>query len=351
MKRSVSALLVLLVAGSLLAGCGLWPAEENPYTTTDVVTDMGHAINSIYAKVTWITLVVWVGVFALLGYVILRFRDDGTGRNPEQIHGNTQLEVGWTLIPVALVIVMIVPTVRTIFELADAAPEGAVEVRVVGKRWWWEFEYPAEGIVTANELHIPAGEPVSLALESDSVIHSFWIPMFGGKRDTVPGRINRMWFTVTDLEPKPGEPIRVLGECAEYCGESHALMRFDVIVHTPEDYRAWVEKMKSPAYGMAADVKAAGEAAFTDGGCIGCHALTGLEGATAKRGPDLTYFGNRPRLAAGTLENTPENLAKWLRDPDSVKPGTEGRFDGMNIPVELTEDQIQALVAYLQALE
>lgn len=350
-----------LALGLLLAGCGRpWQAEDGyPLTTTDASTEYGEAILGVYGTITYISIVVLVVVTALILYVIFRFRDDGSPGNPEQIHGNTQLEIGWTLIPVVIVISLLVPTIRTIFELADAAPEGALEVRVIGKRWWWVFEYVEAGVVTANQLHLPADRPVSLLLESDTVIHSFWAPRLGGKRDLVPGRTNRIWFTINSNEDgiAAGNPHRYLGECAEYCGESHALMRFDVIAHAPDEFERWLAAMQQPVSLPNDALIKRGEQAFTEGGCVGCHTILGNDAARGTQGPDLTNYGNRLRLASGTVANTPENLKQWLRDPDSIKPGTtkEGNpsrgLDGMNIPVELTEEQIDALTAYLMALK
>ena len=340
----------------LTTACQPYPSEDYPFTTTDVSSDFGEMILDPYLRITYVITVVFVAVFALLFYTLWRFRDDGSEGNPEQIHGNLVMEIGWTLLPVLLVLIMIVPTIRTIFTLADAAEEGALEIRVIGKRWWWEFQYPKEGIVTANELHVPVGRPLSFLLESDSVIHSFWTPRLGGKRDAVPGRVNRIWMTIKDV-PEPGKPLMYRGECAEYCGESHALMRYDVFAYTEEDYEGWLTKMKAPP-AIDPAIKVPGEAAFTAGGCVGCHAITGNETAMGRKGPDLTGFGSRRMLAAGTRENTAENLAQWLHDPNSVKPGTggvpggaPGRFDGMNIPTDLTDEQVDALVAYLQALK
>lgn len=348
--RNLSMVALSFVLAGGLTGCQPYPRETYPYTTTDPSTDFGDLILDPYLRITWIVFGVFVGVFALLGYVLVRFRDDGSQGNPEQIHGNLSMEIGWTLLPIVLVLLMIVPTIRTIFTLANAAPKDAVEIRVIGQRWWWEFQYVKEGITTANELHIPAGRPVSLFIESDSVIHSFWTPRLGGKRDAVPGRVNRMWFTVQDAI-EAGKPETYLGECAEYCGESHALMRYAVVAHEPAEYEQWVKSMQAPPAVADAAVEKAGKDAFAAGGCVGCHAITGNDQALGKKGPNLTRFGTRQYVAAGTVHNTPENLAQWLRDPDSVKPGTVGRFDGMNIPVQLTEDQITALVNYLQALK
>lgn len=330
-----------------------------PLSTTASSTDFNDAILDVYGTITYITIVVFVLVTALLLYTIIRFKDDGKPGNPEQIHGNAQLEIGWTLIPVVIVIALIVPTVRTIFQLADAAPDGALEIRVVGKRWWWAFEYLESGVVTANEMHIPSDRPVSLLIESDTVIHSFWVPRLGGKRDAVPGRTNRIWFTIDSNRDAiaAGQSHRYLGECAEYCGESHALMRFDVIAHTPADFEQWLVNMQTPVQLPDDPLVRRGQEAFTAGGCVGCHTIVGNDAAAGTQGPDLTRYGDRVRLGAGTVMNTREHLAQWIADPDSLKPGTtqwanpSRGFDGMNIPVQLTQDQIDALVAYLMALK
>lgn len=350
---------------------------QYPFTTTGNSTDFQEKIMSVYGPLTYILLVIFVIVFALLAFTLIRFRDDGSPGNPEQIHGNVQMEIGWTLLPVVIVIGITVPTVRTVFELGDAAPDGALEVRVIGKRWWWAFEYLESGVKTANELHLPAGVPVSLLLQSDTVIHSFWTPRLGGKRDAVPGRINRMWFTITD-DIQKGAPVMYRGACAEYCGEAHALMRYRVFGHEKSEFEGWLETMKTPV-DISADPKAvAGEKVFSSAGCIGCHAVTGNDAAKGITGPDLTRFGDRPMLGADTAANTRENLAQWIRDPNSIKPGTTATAnpsrgapyanDGMNIPLdreggegggpdgvlstaELSDADLDALVTYLHALK
>ncbi len=366
----------LAVVAFGLAACNRpWmDVAEYPYSTTASSTDFNEKIMSVYGPITYVVIAVFVVVFAVFFYTIFRFRDDGSPGNPEQVHGNTQLEIGWTLAPVVIVIAITVPTVRTIFEIADAAPEDALEIAVNGKRWWWEFTYIESGVVTANEMHVPAGRPVSLLIQSDSVIHSFWTPRLGGKRDAVPGRINRMWFTVTD-DIQPGSPITYRGACAEYCGEAHALMRHRVVGHEEAEFDQWLADMQEPvpARGMALQK---GKAVFTSAGCVGCHAITGNEQAAGNKGPDLTRFGDRQMLAADTVPNTPENLKQWIRDPNSIKPGTTATAnvsrggvwanDGMNIPLdkaggpdggpdgilsqeELSDEDLDALVAYLMA--
>lgn len=355
------AFLPLAVAATLaLSGCDRpYKSDFFPYTSVDPVTDFGIAIQDLYATVTYVVLVIWAIVFAILGFVLVRFRDDGKG-NPVQVHGNIAMEIGWTLLPVGVVFFLIVPTIRTVFEIGNSAPEGSLEIRVTGKRWWWAFDYLASGVTTANEMHIPDDRTVSLLLESDSVIHSFWIPRLGGKRDAVPGRVNRLWFNLTDEEAAritPGNPVEYLGVCAEYCGEAHALMQMNVIAHDGAEFDAWIEGMKNPAPVADATIKAKGEAAFTAGGCVGCHAITGLDAAKGVQGPNLTRFGTRQWLAAGTRHNKLEDLKQWIKDPNSVKPGSTAEanpsriLDGMNIPVKLTDEQVADLAAYLLALK
>jgi cytochrome c oxidase subunit II len=342
--------------------------EKLPFTTTDSVTDLNESILRLYGLVTWIDTVILIVVGIVYFFTIARWRHDGTSRKPEQVHGNTPLEIGWTLAPVVIVIGLLVPTVRTIFELGDAAPKNALEIRVIGKRWWWAFEYVKSGVMTANELHIPAGRPVSLILESDTVIHSFWTPRLGGKRDAVPGRQNRLWFTVT--EPiAAGAPVTFRGECAEYCGESHALMRHEVVAHEASEFDAWLTSMATPPAPAEDPEVLAGKEKFVTVGCAGCHTVRGNDLAKGVLGPDLTRFGTRQKLGASTEPNTREMLVKWILDPNSIKPGTTmegnpsrgaaGANDGMNIPgddpaipgTQVSQADAEAIAAYLHALK
>src|SRR5690606_18489268 len=151
------------------------------------------------------------------------------GREARQIHGNTRLEVVWTILPVVVLAAIAAPTFNTIRDITGAAPDGALEVVATGHQWWFEFEYPEQGFITANEMHIPVGRAVDITLLSNDVIHSFWVPRLMGKVDMVPGHANRLWFT-------PEEPGVYLGQCAEFCGLSHANMRFRVVVHSEEDF-------------------------------------------------------------------------------------------------------------------
>lgn len=360
----------LVTALLALTGCDRPWADpvDYPFTSTDPATDFNLAILDLYSTVTWIDTIVLIVVAIIFFYTIWRFRHDGTNRKPEQVHGNTPLEIGWTLAPVVIVIGLLVPTVRTIFALGDAAPKNALEIRVVGKRWWWAFEYVKSGVVTANEMHIPAGRVVSLILESDSVIHAFWTPRLGGKRDAVPGRQNRIWFTVTD-PVAAGAPVTYRGECAEYCGESHALMRHEVVAHEGNEFDGWLAAMQQPVVLADDPLVLAGQEKFVTTGCAGCHAIVGNDQAKGLRGPDLTRFGARQKLGASTELNTHEMLVRWILDPNSIKPGTtmemnrsrgpDGANDGMNVPgddpavpgTQVSQADAEAIAAYLHALK
>ncbi len=316
-------------------------AETFPQSTLHPTSDGGEAIDRLFRQIFWWAMFVFVVVQAALVYTVVRFRANPARGTPRAIHGNTVAEIAWTLAPAVILVFVAVPTIRTIFQVDGRAPEGALQVEVVGKQWWWEFRYPELGVVTANELHLPHGRPVELVMTSTDVIHSFWAPRLMGKRDLMAGRITRIAFT-------PDSVGTFLGQCAEFCGESHANMRFRVLVQTPEEFAAWVERQTAGAVPVDTtdQLPMAGRAAFTrirspsSNSCIACHTIRGVSAGLA--GPNLTHFGSRITLGSGMLPNTEENLARWLRDTPAVKPGSlMPRID------DLTEDEIAALVAYL----
>lgn len=315
-----------------LGGC----AFDGPMSTLAGRSDYGRAILHVYAIVTWATAIIGVLVFVLLGYVLARFRARPEARLPAQVRGHTLLELTWTILPALVLLVIAIPTIRIVFRTqAMAAPPGALQVIVRGWQWWWEFRYPELGVVTANELHLPVGRTVVLNLEGHDVIHSFWVPHLGGKRDVVPGRHNRIV-----LEPdRPGEHW---GQCAEFCGASHANMGMRVIVEPPAQFDAWMARQKAPPAeptGLAAD----GKAIFAKSACVGCHTIEGVSAGVLA--PNLTHFGSRTTLAAGMWPNTPTNVAAWVRDPQGLKPGVKMPDLG------LTDEQAKALAAYLTGLK
>jgi cytochrome c oxidase subunit 2 len=293
-------------------------------------------IQDLYVLIFWMAVVVFVGVEGYLLYAIIRYRRRSPDELPSQTHGNTRLEIAWTIIPSLVLLVIAVPTINTIFA-ADAVPQNATQyVKVIGHQWWWEFQYPNLGVTTANELHLPLGETVRFDLTSADVIHSFWFPRMGGKVDVVPTRTNHMWFT-------PRETGEFYGQCVEFCGTQHANMRMRLYVDTPEQFQAWVQQQRAEAVQPTSGPAQAGAEVFQRSACVACHTVRGTN-ARGVIGPDLTHIGSRRTLAAGMLDNTPENMSRWIRDPQGVKVGNK-----MVLP-PVGDQDLAAIVAYLQAL-
>jgi cytochrome c oxidase subunit 2 len=323
-----------LVAMALgLSGCDL---IASPATTLVPRSDFGQLSHDLFLSILWWDVGIFAVVLGLLLWIVYRFREKDPGVLPAQVRGHAGLELAWTLAPVLVLTVIAFPTVRAVFRSQASPPAGALRVRVTGHQWWWEFEYPDLGIRTATDLHLPVGRPAILELESPDVIHSFWIPPLGGKRDTPPGQVNRILLT-------PTTPGTYAGQCAEFCGLSHANMRTLAIVETAAEFDAWAAAQRSapasPADGTAA---AAGLKVFTTAACVGCHAVTGVSGGT--RGPDLTHFASRKTIAGGMLPHTTEGLVRWLADPPQVKPGS------LMPNLQLSVADVRALAAYLETL-
>ncbi len=278
--------------------------------------------------------VIAVGVLSAVVIIAIKYRERPGNENPKQIHGNSALELGWTIVPALIMAIMAVPTVALIWDL-DAKPKDALEVTVYGKQWWWEYQYTNLDIAdpaidfqvnTANELHIPSGRPVYFTLKSDNVMHSFWVPSLAGKKDVVPGRDNKVWF----IADKDDEGKWFYGQCAEYCGLSHADMRLKVYVHSPEDFVEWARHQNE---GWSAErVARAAYLGITDKwGCSSCHFLGGTNedadkgiadgsGANARPGPNLTHLGDRTSFAGAKYDLTAEKLAEWIFHAPELKP-------------------------------
>jgi cytochrome c oxidase subunit 2 len=314
-----------------LGGC----AWDTPMTTVIPRSDVGRDILHVYAIIAWAAAGIALVVGAVLALVLVRFRAKPGAPLPVQTRGHTLLEIGWTIAPALVLLVIAIPTLHVTFRTQAEPPAAALEVTVLGHQWWWEFRYPTLGVTTANELHLPAGRPVALRLEGADVIHSFWVPQLGGKRDVVPGRSNQLTFT-------PETPGEYWGQCAEFCGVSHANMRMRVIVDAPDAFARWVaaQRVTPPEpSGRAAE----GKAIFTSRACVGCHTIRGVSAGVL--GPDLTTFGNRRTLGAGLVPNTPANVALWVKDPSAFKPGVKMPALG------LTDDQARAVAVYLETLK
>jgi len=336
-------LLGSIAALGLLAGCA-----NVPQSTVLPKTEAAEMIQGLYVFVFWLSVIVFIGVQGGLVYTLWRYRARPGHELPEQTHGNTTLEVTWTILPAVILVAMAVPTIQTIFALETdptVSPDGSppLVIEVTGRQWWWQFQYPeyqmADGskLTTANEIVIPTGRTVSLHIMSDNVIHSFWVPQLTGKIDAIPNHENHLWFTAT-------EPGQYFGQCAEYCGVQHAQMRMNVIAMTPTDYQAWVAKTSRPA-APPADVAEIGPQTFSASGCTACHTIDGVQGANGVIGPNLSHFGSRTTMAAGIMQNTPENLQRWIEDPQAIKPGN------IMPNLHVRPRDVEVLVSYLQSLK
>ena len=326
---------------AVLAGCAGTPPSMSTFVPR---SDYARSIHALYLQVIgWDTVILLVVIVALL-LVLLRFStrsEDVPAALPES-REHIGLEIAWTVGPALVLLAIALPTIRTTFRSQPStAPANALHVRVTAHQWWWEVRYPDLGITTANEIHISVGRPARFLLESADVIHSFWVPGLGGKQDIIPGRPNTLTFT-------PNTPGMYFGQCAEFCGLSHANMRFRVFVDTAEQFETWSAHQHAPASVPGrpwdtAGAVAAGARLFASSPCVTCHAVTGV--STQRIGPDLTHFGSRLTLAGGTLENTPDNIAAWLRDPAALKPGAQMPDLG------LSSAEIAQLTAYLDSLK
>jgi len=364
--RHQSVISLAAVLPLLLAAC----SGQYPNTTFTDLTDFNRDSVGLWNLMIWLGIGVFVLVEALLVYVMIRYRRRPNDAEPEHVHGNTKLELTWTILPAIILAIITVPTVKSIWKFQTGAPANALQVDVIGHQWWWEFRYPEQNIITANELYLPIGRPVNFVLRSADVIHSFWIPNLGGKRDLMRNRTNSLWFT-----PDSTGPQAFNGSCNEFCGASHANMRFRAYTVSPEDFDRWVAGQQAtaaftgapatPADTTAAATPvaqtpppaptAAGFAfpaeqlpghvipktplpdglAFDDnllaGGdaqrgsqafisCVGCHTIRGNPIARGVIGPDLTHVASRHTIGAGLFPNDAQHMARWIKNARKMKP-------------------------------
>ena len=389
--------------------------------------------NTVFYVTCWVTFAIFILVGGVLAYATLKFKarsaDDEHAEPPAQSHGNPMVEIGLIAASVFALVIIAVPTLKAIWYTYDV-PNGetrakldglvksgnAYEINATGYQWWFKFEYPtalisgAGSLVTANEVVIPAGQPVRLNLRTVDVIHSFWVPKLAGKVDMIPNRANFLWLQAD----KPGY---FWGQCAEYCGDSHAVMRFRVIALGPKEFNDWLDSQLQAARTVAPQVAAnatpkaqfaslrsfkqneygftkawepdasvaplelwkakqfpekgedpeliaKGRQLFQSKTCMNCHTIRG-HGPTGVTAPDLSHFGARTTLAAGLLENNAEQLQRWLHNPGAVKPGNKmylgiGGMAGymkkddhgaLTPNIVLTAEEEVALVAYLHSLK
>jgi cytochrome c oxidase subunit II len=289
-----------------------------------------------------ISAVIFIIVFSLLTYSVIKFRRraDDDGREPAPVYGSNQIELAWTVIPVLIVLVLFLATARVIHAIQQASkPAGAIEVIAIGHQFWWEFRYPALGVVTANELHVPTSDskhpmPTFITLLSADTDHSFWVPRLAGKTDLIPNRDNHTWID-------PSEAGVYVGQCAQYCGTQHAKMLLRVYAESPEQFQQWAQKQAKPAQ-VSEDVKE-GRRVFETTACINCHAISGTV-ADGRYGPDLTHLMSRETIASGAAPNTHENLQLWIENPNAIKPGA------LMPAMKLNERDLAAVTSYLETL-
>lgn len=297
-----------------------------------------EALASLTYYMVAISIVILVIIVAGVAYVsIFHRKKPGDDKEPYQNFGNLGLEITWTLIPCGIVAILFLLTCNTLREINPPVADREPDLIIIGHQWWWEFRYPDSGIITANELHIPVNTMLLARVESVDVIHDFWIPELGPKIDAVPGHPNHLWINA-------GETGVFLGACAEFCGVQHANMRIRVVSQTDEDFKEWEqEQLKvppTPGSGLAGE----GAQLFIEKACMNCHAINGTA-AAARIGPNLTHLADRQTIGAGVLTNTPENLNKWLTDPQRYKQGS------LMPDMKLSPDEVDAIVAYLEALK
>lgn len=342
-RSSVALGVAALICASAPAGFAA-PAEPalSPTNIFAPASSQAQSILTVSNFVLLITASIFAVVFSLLAYAVLKFRAKKVDprQEPPQVYGSTQLELAWTIVPILIVGVLFLATARVIAEIQKpAATPETLAVTVVGHQFWWEYWYPAQKVVTANELHIPVSDPAHptptlLTLLSADTDHSFWVPRLGGKTDLIPNHPNSMWID-------PHETGLFLGQCAQYCGTQHAKMLLRVYVQTRPEFDRWIEEQSRPA--QAGGAVAEGQRIFERTACMNCHAVAGTA-ANGRFGPDLTHLMSRDTIASGAAPNTPESLRAWIKDPGVLKPGSEMPAMG------LSDSELNAVTRYLETL-
>jgi cytochrome c oxidase subunit 2 len=340
-RRFLGSQILICVGGAVAA----FADAARPLSPTNIFAPASSPAKSIFGLslfVLAVTGAIFLVVFTLLLYSVVRFRKrtNDDGREPPQVYGSNQVELAWTIIPILIVVALFMATARVIAVIQRTPPpSNAIEVTAIGHQFWWEYRYPALGIVTANELHVPVNDPAHptptfIKLLSADTDHSFWVPRLGGKTDLIPNHPNSMWID-------PQETGVYLGQCAQYCGTQHAKMLLRVYVQSKDEFDRWIQQQRQPAFLDGA--VSPGQRIFETTACINCHTVSGTV-ASGRFGPDLTHLMSRDTIAAGAALNTPENLRRWILNPNAIKPGS------LMPAMELNDQELDALTAYLETL-
>ncbi len=301
-----------------------------------------QAIFDLFVAVLWISAGIFIIVTGLIVIALIRGRVRVD--LPKQDFGSHRREILWMVGPIIIVLWIGVISMKLILTMnaypkvhpPHDAPADA-ELIVIGHQWWWEVRYNHSGRVGANEIHIPVGKKIRVEVQSADVIHSFWVPQLGRKIDAIPGRNNFIWLEAS----RPGE---YQGRCAEFCGNQHAWMNFTVYAHDPKEYAQWQHDENVTLASVTESAAEAGEKLFFSQTCVNCHTIDGTA-ATMTIGPNLTHIARRKEIGGGVLQNSPDNLRRWLKNPQAIKPGC--KMPNFN----LSDEQVQQLAAYLESLD
>jgi cytochrome c oxidase subunit II len=316
-------ILPALAAALLAGGC----AGDRPHSILDPAGPHADHIASLWWQMFWVYGIVFAVTLLLLGLALI------ARRREKPVLGSRFVFVAGIAIPTLILVVMLVATIRVTVKMAEGPDD--FRVQVVGHHWWFEVRYPDHDLVDANEINVPAGSMVRFELTSSGVVHSFWVPRLGGKRDLLPDH-------PTVLRLQADRPGVYQGTCTEYCGGPHARMDFRLVAHEPEDFERWLREFSRPRPAPSDPQLLRGREVFLNGGCAACHAIRGV--AEGRVGPDLTLVGTRRTLGAGQVPNTPGNLAGWIANPQTIKPRN------LMPRSYLPPDDLHAVVAYLRSL-
>jgi cytochrome c oxidase subunit II len=348
-----------LTHACLLLACAFASAsaQQGPQSALDAAGTQARNIGSLWWFFFYVLSAVWVLVMAAAALAVYYGRRNRKESEPRAVEGEPPLPVvepdpaserrktvwvgGALGVTAVILFVFLVSSFLTGRAVSSMSTGDSVYIEVTGHQWWWEVRYidpvSSNTFTTANEIHIPTGRPVQIKLHSADVIHSFWVPNLAGKKDLIPGKDATLML-------KADREGVYRGQCAEFCGHQHAHMAFLVVAESPEKFTAWQQQQRQPAAPPSDDLQQRGQAVFLSSPCVMCHTVTGTR-AGSKVGPDLTHVGGRSTIAAATLQNTPGNVGGWVSDAQGVKPGCRMP------PNNLSPDDLQAVIAYLQSLK
>jgi len=312
-----------------------------------ILSPAGPASQSL-ANLGWFVLMLSLGVlivmWSLIGMLLTRPRGTLAGHAPADTGGGQKwLLLGGLLFPALVLASMYIFSLKSMsaFPL-NRGMTVPPQMRIIGHQWWWEIHYlygPLnDHFITANEIHLPTGTAVDIDLESEDVIHSFWVPALHGKVDLIPGNLNR-------IRVEAAQPGVLRGQCAEFCGAEHAKMILRVVAQSPDEFQNWLKQSRRTALNPVTDEQIAGQKVFMSGACSLCHSIDGTP-AHGTVGPNLTHIGSRQMIATNWLDNDTANLTAWVTHARSIKPAVV-----MPNMTEFTGDQLRQLVAYLQSLK